>query len=310
MKLKLDFESLESQWKARQIDLFPWLDGLFALIRTRKSLIRETEKRLSSSTHATMVQFLSSDDRDCARVARQIIKKQDHESLLPILLYSLEKIEKKDYPRRVMESLLDFNPNLSFGYLLGYLNLRQMHKDKVFQMISGIFQHLDESYPSPYTKEQFFVDIFYAIRTDLEDRMPSSKILKTMEDFEKIVLDLRILKLIYKSIAKKEDDRVVEDEMRRIGREVVISLKGLSFKFDHCDIIIEQISDVIPYMALMRLDADLEFLEDLPSKIKTSPVSKDEKEDIIDKAKAAIKIIEQPERCIQEILDELEAPPF
>ena len=147
MILKLDFEELESRWKARQLDLFPWLDGLFALIRSRNSLIRETRKRLSSSNEATMVQFLASNNHDNVMVAREVIKKQQPESILPILLYTLEKVDRDDYHYRVMESILDFDPAVSLGYLIGYLYLKRDRKDKVFEMLGWVFVNLQKFYP-------------------------------------------------------------------------------------------------------------------------------------------------------------------
>ena len=82
MKLELDFRELEDQWKNRQIDLFPWLQGLYALLRSRDANIKETRKRLTSSSPATMVQFLSSFDPENIKLAEEIIRVQDPSIIL------------------------------------------------------------------------------------------------------------------------------------------------------------------------------------------------------------------------------------
>ena len=227
MKLELDFEDIENQWKQRQFDLFPWLDGLFALLRSRDAIIRDTEKKLSASTPATIVQFLSSDDRENAKVAKKIIKEQDPDTILTILLYSLEKVEKKNYPHRVMESLLDFDPVTSVGYLLGYLNLRKNLKDKIFQIFNEFFP-LKNLFPTSMDETQFLNQIFQALAFDLKDRIPSSGKIETMKDFDELLrLDLEVMKLVFSKTWEEENARFVENEMQRLGKEVIVSLHGL-----------------------------------------------------------------------------------
>lgn len=310
MKLKLDFEDLEQQWKARQLDLFPWFDGLFALLRSKEAIIKETEKKLAVSSPATMIQFLSSDDRNNARVARETIKKQDPEYVLPILLYSLEKVKKIDYPHRVMESLLDFNPAVFFGYLLSYLNLHKKQKTIVFQVISEIFTDFRGLLSGSLDEERFLSQIFQAIREDLKERMPSSKKFETMEDLETVDLDLRVMLLIFNKTIQYDIARVVENEMEKIGRDIIISLHGLPFDFEKGHVLFKQLSEIIPYMALMRLKPDLAFLRNIPVKIEFSDISHQDREIIIQKAAAAVKVIEHPDWSVKEILDELDVSFF
>lgn len=310
MKFELDFEDLESQWKKRQLDLFPWLDGLFALLQSRDAIIKETEKRLSKAANATMIQFLSSDDHDNARVARQTIKKQEPETILPILIYSLEKVEKKDYPHRIMESLLDFDPNLSFGYLLVYLNQRPGYKENVFQVISEIFSNYKDFYSTPQDENQFLEKIFNALCEDLIKRMPVSNKLKTMEDFESIRLDLKVMLLIFQKMQQADNVRVVERQMKNIGQEVIVSLSSLPFEFEKRDIILKQLGEFIIYMALMRLESDRSFLKKIPLKIGSLNFLPEDAEAINQKVETALNIIDQPDKAIQEILDETEMPLF
>lgn len=307
MKLELDFEDLERQWKTRQFDLFPWLDGLFALLRSRESLIIETKKRLASSSQATMVQFLSSDDHENALVAREIIKGQDYETILPILFYSLEKVTKNNYPHRIMESLLDFEPVISFGYLFGYLNLRNNVKDKVFQILKEIFP-IKNIFPDSRDGMRFLSQILQALSQDLKARMPFSGRLEKIEDFNYIRLNLKVMLLIFHNTWQEENSKIVEKEMQKIGQDVIISIHKLPFEYNNGPVLFEQLSEIIPYMALMRLEPDKSFLKGLHINIKSYGLTEKEKGDILQKAEAAVEIINQPEKTIHEILEEFESP--
>jgi hypothetical protein len=310
MKLELNFEDLENQWKERQIDLFPWLDGLFALLRSRDAIIRETEKKLSASTPATIVQFLSSDDRENAKVAKKIIKEQDTDTILTILLYSLEKVEKKNYPHRVMESLLDFDPVTSIGYLLGCLNLRKSLNDKIYQIFNEFFP-LKNLFPTSKDETRFLDQIFQALTFDLKDRIPSSGKIETMKDFDELLRpDLEVMKLVFSKTWEEENAKFVENEMQRLGKEVIVSLHGLPFEFRYGAVLFEQLSEIIPYMALMRLKSDKSFLQQLPVKLKSFDLSPEAREEIIQKSEAVLTIIEQPESTIKSILDQFEVTLF
>lgn len=309
MKLELDFEDLERQWKSRQFDLFPWLDGLFALLRKRESIIRETRKRLSSSTQATMVQFLSSDDHENALIAKELIKEQDAGTILPILLYSLEKVTKNDYPHRIMESLLDFDTAFSFGYLLGYLYLRNNVKDKVFQIFKEIFP-IKNIFRDTNDRMSFLIQVFQALSNDLKERMPSYGRLEKMEDFDSISLGLKIMLLIFHKTWQGENAKIVEKEMKKIGQEVIVSLHRLPLKYEKEDVLFEQLSEIISYMAIMRLEADKSFLKGLHTNIKSFSLTEEENEEVLQKSEAAVAIIEQPEKTIHEILEQFESPLF
>ncbi len=308
MKLEFDFNDLNLQWKERQLDLFPWFDGLFALLRTKEGNLMETEKRLLAASTATKIQFLSSDDKNSAQIARKTIKKESPESLLPILLYSMEKVDKQDYIHRIMESLLDFNPTLSIGYLLGYLNLRKMQKEKVFQIITLIFANLKGIFPTIEDEEKFLGQIFQAMETDLKDRMPSSKKINNMEDFEKISLDLEIIHLIFNKTSNLSNAPTVEMYMQTIGKNVIKSLKDIPFEFRKGKLQIDQFIQIMIYMALMRLKADLSFLKNMPKRIANSDLSENDKEEILKTSEVAINVIENPKKTIQEILKDIEQP--
>ena len=309
MKLELDFEDLESQWKERKLDLFPWLDGLFALIRSRDSLIRETKKRLSSSNMATMAQFLSSDNKDNAQSAREIIKGQDPEAMLPILIYSLEKVEKNHFPHRIMQSLIDFDPFVSFGYFLGYLNLRSHLKHKFFQVVNEIFP-LNEIFPNSRDIERFLTQFFQALRQDLKERMPPSGKLEKEEGLESIDLDLKIMMMVFSKTWQGENAGIVEREMKRIGQEVIVSLRRFPFDFENGNILYNQLSEIIRMMASMRLEPDQPFLRELPLKLKNLDLFQEEKDEIKEMADAALTIIKHPEKSICEILKKLEISLF
>ncbi|MGA1840013.1 MAG: hypothetical protein ACMUIU_05245 [bacterium] len=309
MKLELDFEDLEHQWKTRQFDLFPWFDGLFTLLRQRESILRETKKRLSSSTQATMVQFLSSDDHENALIAKETIKDQTAGAVLPILLYSLEKVTKNDYPHRIMECLLDFDIDISFGYLLGYLYLRNNIKEKVFQIFNEIFP-IKNIFPDTKDSSHFLIQLFQALNNDLKQRMPSSGKLEKIEDFDSINLDLKIILLIFQKTWQGENARIVENEMKKIGQDVIVSFRGLPLKNEKGDVLFEQLSEIILYIAIMRLEADKSFLKGLHTNLKSLTLKEEEQEEILEKSDAALAIIGQPDKTINEILEQFESPIF
>lgn len=305
MKLELDFEDLEHQWKTRQFDLFPWLDGLFALLRSRESIIRETKKRLSSSTQATMVQFLSSDDHGNALVAKETIKEQDYQTILPILLYSLEKVSKNNYPHRIMESLLDFDPVISYGYLFGYLNLRNNMKDKIFCILNEMFP-IKNIFPDSDAGIKFLSCIFQALSQDLKERMPSTGRLEKMEDFNYLSLDLAVMLLIFHKTWQEENAKFIEYELKKIGQNVILSLHRLPFDYGNGSVLFQQLSEIIPYMAIMRLEPDKSFLKGLHINIKSCDLTEEERGDILQRSEAALAIIDQPEKSIYEILEQSE----
>jgi hypothetical protein len=305
MKVDFDFGDLEHQWKARQFDLFPWLDGLFALLRSRESLVRETKKRLSTATPATMVQFLASDDPESARVAREVINEQAPGAILPLILYSLEKVRKEEYPRRVMESMLGFDPAVSMGYLLGYPYVRPLAQERVFAVIRELFP-LRERFPGPDEGGRILKGFFQALGGDLKERMPSSGRLEKMEDFDSIKPDLSAMLLVFKGTWLDDYAPEVEAQMRRIGNDVIVSLHRLPFDHADADALFRQLSEIIPYMALMRLKADVRFLEKLSETLESSSLARDEREALRQKAETAVSVIEQPERPIREIIEHCE----
>jgi len=307
MKVEFDFGDLERQWKARQFDLFPWLDGLFALLRSRESLIRETKRRLSSATPATMVQFLSSDDPENARVARETINEQTSGTILPLILYSLEKVRKIEYPRRVMESLLGFDPVISMGYLLGYPYVRPQAQDRVIAVIGEVFP-LQERFPGHEEGMRFLQGFFQALGSDLKERMPASGRLERMEDFDSLRPDLSVMLLVFNRIWQGDYALDVERQMQRIGGEVIVSLHRLPFDYADAGALFRQLSEIITYMALMRLKADARFLEKLPETLASSVLAEDERESLRQKAEAALSVIEQPEMPIHEIIEQCEVP--
>ena len=331
MKLELNFEDLEVQWKERQLDLFPWLEGFFALLRSRETNLIITRNKLSSSTPATMVQFLSSFDRENSKIARQIIKVQNPSTILPLLLYSLEKNNNTEYPHRVMNSLLDFNPTISFGYLLGYLHARQTPKSEktqlpkpedpsdlmgehikksLFQVISEIFINLNTLFPSSQEKDQFLSQIFEALSMDLKERMPISGTVETKKHFEAIKLDLEVVLSLFNKTKYEEYGQTIEEKIRELGQETIISLHKIPFELEKGATLFEHLQKIIHYMAIMRLEEDKRFLQSMPEKIHSFELSEEQKTEILQTCEAAVKIIEQPETTIQKILNELETPFF
>jgi len=331
MKLKLNFEDLEAQWKERQLDLFPWLQGFFALLRSRKTNLIITRNKLSSSTPATMVQFISSFDRKNAEIARQIIKEQNPLTILPLLLFSLEKNNKTDYPTRVMNSLLDFNPTISFGYLLGYLHTRQTPKSEknqfpqiegspdligeqikksIFQVINEIFYNLNALFPSSQEKDQFLSQIFQALSMDLKERMPVSGIVETKKNFEAIKLDLEVTLSLFNRTKYEKYAQIIEEKIQTLGREIIISLHKIPFELEKGATLFKHLQEIIHYMAIMRLEADKQFLQSMPKNINCFELSEKQKTEIIQKSEIAVKIIDQPETTIPKIVDELETPFF
>jgi len=259
--------------------------------------------------HSTMVQFLASDDRDNAQVAREIIKEQDIKSILPILLYSLERVDKGHYPRRVMESLLDFDPQTSFGYLLGYLNLRPNQQHKIYQVFNEIFP-LKNIFPESKDGVKFLTQSFQALLLDLKDRMPTSGRLQTMDDLESVRLNLKVMLWFFNKTWQGMHAEVVEKEIKMIGQTLIKSFHQLPFVFENDPDILMQLSEIIPLMAIMRLEEDKSFLKGLPLKLKSAHLSEDEMENFKQKAENALQIIDQPKKLVRDILDEYDVPLF
>jgi hypothetical protein len=103
---------------------------------------------------------------------------------------------------------------------------------------------------------------------------------------------------------------VVEKEMKKIGQEVIISLRGISLNYEKGDILFKQLSEIILYMAIMRLEADKSFLKELHTNIKYFNLKEEEKEELLQRSDEAIAVIEQPDKTIHEILEQLEGPIF
>ncbi|MGA1844486.1 MAG: hypothetical protein ACMUIS_07995 [bacterium] len=309
MKIEFDFNDLESQWKGRKLDLFPWLDGLFALIRSRESLKRETKKRLSYSSKATMAQFLSSYNKDNAQAAMETIQGQDAESVLPILLFSLEKVNKEGFTHRIMQCLIHFDPAISFGYFLGYLNVRSSQKHKFFQVVNELFP-LNETFKHSMDIERFLTRFFQALRQDLKERMPPSGKLEKEEDLESIGLDLKITMMIFNKTWQGENAGIVENEMQRIGQEVIGSFGSFPFDFENGNILYNQLSKIIPLIASMRLESDQSFLQQLPLTLKKADLSQEEVKEISQMADAALTIIKHKEKPIYKIMEKLEISLF
>lgn len=305
MKLNLNFKELEKQWKERQLDLFPWLDGLFALLRTQEAMMQETEKRLSAATPATKVQFLSSDEKMNVTVAHKTIKKEPPESILPILLYSLKKVDKKGYLNNVADALLDFHPVISFGYLIGYLNLSDEMKDQTFQILTLIFSHFSDHFPSQDERKTFLDQLFQALRQDIQERMPNTNTIQTIEEFNNISIDLEIMRLIFLKNNIPDVIEIIEKHMQELGKSVIISLSTIPFKFMVGELPVSQFIDIIEYIALMRLKADRAFVLKLPVLIKDSDLLEEDSEEIIKKAEVALNLIDNHEKSIHEVLEEL-----
>ena len=68
--------------------------------------------------------------------------------------------------------------------------------------------------------------------------------------------------------------------------------------------------EIIPLVAIMRLEDDKSFLKGLPSKLKPANLSEDDMENIKQKVEIALEIIENPKKLVRDILDECDVPLF
>jgi len=178
-------------------------------------------------------------------------------------------------------------------------------------VISEIFINLNTLFPSSQEKDQFLNQIFQALSMDLKERMPLlSIVLETWDDFEAIKLDLEVILSLFKKTKYEEYAKIIEEKIQGLGQDIIISLNGLPFELEKGEILFEHLIEVIQYMAVMRLEADKQFLQSMPEKIHSFEFTEKQKTDIIRACEAAVKIIDQPATTIQKILDELETPFF
>ena len=158
--------------------------------------------------------------------------------------------------------------------------------------------------------ERFLSGFFHALRQDLQERMPPSGKLEKEEDLESIHLDLKIMMMVFSKTWQGENAALVEGEMQRIGQEVIGSFGGFPFDFENIDILYNQLSEIIPLIASMRLKSDESFLKELPFRLKESGLLPEETEEIRQMSDAALTIIRDQEKPIHELMEELKSPLF
>jgi len=303
MKDGYDLSHLEKEWSQRNFDLFPYVEGLFSLMRSREGNLEKTESRLRRSSAATIVQFLGSDDKDVSLIAKRLIQEhQDQPLITAILLYSLTKVTKRGYAGRVGDCLAGcLQPAPGLGYFFQFL--RQFPEIKArgqefFQhfWLTGTESLMSETEPiesgaesivietepiesgvesivSADPVETFFGALFQAIREDLEKSIPCLEEISSLPELLLLKEDLAPALRVYYLVETRAEIRMIFDQgLREFGQHIRSLHKLISFE-SHT-YLKEVLPVVIAFIGLLRLENDRRHLDRILSKIAESDYTK------------------------------------
>jgi hypothetical protein len=275
MKDEYDLSYLEKEWSQRNFDLFPYMEGLFSLMRSRAGNLEKTEKRLRSSSPATIVQFLGSDDRDVSHIASRLIQEhQDQTLITAILLYSFVKVTKRGYAGRAGDCLAGcLQPVAGIRYFFQFL--RQL--PEIRTRGQEFFQHFwltgTESTMNGEYAHTFFRHIFQAVEEDLGGAFPDMEEISSLPQFLLLKEDLAsALRVYYLNESRPEVKIIFDLELRRFGQHIKSLHKLISFE-SHT-YLKEVLPVVISFIGLLRLKNDRQHLDRILSKIAESDYTK------------------------------------
>ena len=265
MIINIDQKDLETKWAKRKLDLFPFFYSLKVLLLSRESYLIDVNKRLRESDPATWIQFLSSDDEKISELAKGIIQEErtKKEDIIPLILFSLDKIKKESYPKRLAETLIDYDIVFSMGYILGYLFIRPDLKDMVFKIVSKLGREGTKLYQENGEYEVFMSNVFDAIGEDIGQRIGKNKKIQNINTLLSINDELEIIIMLYIQETNTKHRNLIEKEISYLGSNIISSLHEIKFSYDSPDELYLQLKKVIPYMGMFRLKDDINFLNKL-----------------------------------------------
>ncbi len=253
MKNEYDLSYLENEWSQRNLDLFPYIEGFFSLMRSREGNLEKTKKRLRSSSPATIVQFLNSDDKDVSRVASSLIREhQDQTIITALLLYSLTKVTKPGYAAKAGDCLAGcLQPAAGIRYLFQFLRQFPEIRDKGFEFFKHFWLIGTESIMSVDQVHTFFGHIFQAIREDLESTIPDLEEISSLPEFLLLKEDLTPALRVYYLVENRPEIKMIFDEGLRIFGQHVRSLHKL-ISFESHTYLKEVLPAVISFIGLLQ----------------------------------------------------------
>ncbi|MCL6584182.1 MAG: hypothetical protein K6U11_11165 [bacterium] len=270
MNKSYDPEYLEKEWSRRDLDLFPYMEGFFSLLRSREENLERTRKRLQGSSAATIVQFLSSDDKDVSLIAKSLIQDYPDQALITsTLVYSLSKITKAGYPARAGACLAGCHrPAAGLAYLFSLLRHRPEIKSRGYEFFNHFWlTGTSDSITCPEHLQHFFRQIFQAVQEDLREIIADLSRISTGEEFLLLKEDLLPAIRAYYLIETRPEVRIIFDqELARFGQQRIRSLGRLiSFephKHGH-HYLEEMLPLVVAFIGLLRLERDSEQLSQI-----------------------------------------------
>ena len=275
MKDEYDLSYLEKEWSQRNLDLFPYIEGLFSLMRSREGNLEKTKNRLRASSPATIVQFLNSDDKDVSRIASRLIQEHQDQPLITVmLLYSLTKVTKRGYAAKAGDCLAGcLQPVAGIRYLFQFLRQFPEIRARGHEFFHHFWLTGTESIVSVDYVQTFFGHIFQAIREDLEGIIPDLEEISSLPEFLMLKEDLTPALRAYYLIETRPEIKMIFDEGLRVFGQHIRSLHKL-ISFESPTYLKEVLPAVISFIGLLRLADDREHLDPILSKIAESDYTK------------------------------------
>jgi len=275
MIIHIDQKKIEKKWAERKLDLFPFFYSLKVLLLSRESYLIDANKRLRESDTATWIQFLSSDDEKVFELAKEIIQgaRTKKEDIIHLILYSLDKIKKKNYPKRLAKTIIEYDLVYSIGCLLGYIFIRPDLKEIISEIIANVGEEATKISEKNEEYEILISNVFDAIGQDIGERIDKNKRIQDIKKFSSINDELEIILMLYLKETNEKLRDLIEKEISSLGREIICCLHEIKFSYDTPSELYPELKKVIPYMGIFRLKEDLNFLNNLKTKFNEDKIS-------------------------------------
>lgn len=272
MQPKYGCTYLDKEWSRRKLDLFPYMEGFFSLLRSRESNLKKTEKKLRTTPPATLIQFLNSEDKDVSGIASDLIQNHANQNLITaILVYSLTKVDKSDYPARAGTCLAGcLQPAVGLTYLLQFIHQFPEIKEKGSELLQYFWRTGTKSTLDSKELQQFFDLIFQAIQEDLQSTVADLGEISSLPEFLLLKEDLTIPLKVYYLVETRTDIKMAfERGLKKFGQQI----RSLQKLIPPSDTQLQMLPLVLPFIGLLRLEQDREFLKQISSNIARSNLS-------------------------------------
>lgn len=255
---------LEEEWKKREFDLFPCFEGFYSLLCTREVNLQRAERKLHKVSAGTLVQFLNSEDKDISQIAGNLIQLfYDQDLVTGLLVYSLMKVKKSKYAERVGDCLAGcLQPQTGLRYLFDFLHKFPEINETFAQVFLYYWKKKIFSLSRPDEYRFPIREMLQTIGEHLKEDIPDLAAIHTLKEFRILKKDLLLpLNLCYFGEQNLSIKMVYEEELREFGRSIG-SLQGLIE--DHLsENIVAIIYSVVPFIGILRLEKDKEYLRHL-----------------------------------------------